>query len=125
MRSDFKTPGASAANAADCASSIHQMKSNTEEPSNGCLTLVKVGRRTVVRIARRLTNKHVAAMHQHLTNLLADCDGTARDNSDAGESWAQDSANIAAVVKAAVAEALDRPVDISQMITNSRMSVTR
>src|SRR5258708_1139298 len=31
MRSDFKRPGASAANAADCASSIHQMKSNTEE----------------------------------------------------------------------------------------------
>jgi len=55
MRSDFKRPGASAANAADCASSIHQMKPNTEEPSNGCLTLVKVGRRTVVRIARRLT----------------------------------------------------------------------
>ena len=31
------------------------MKSNVEEPSNIRLTLVKVGRRSLVRIARRLT----------------------------------------------------------------------
>jgi len=73
----------------------------------------------------RELHKHVAAMHQHLTNLLADHDGTARDNSDAGEPWAQDAAGIKAIVKAAVAEALDRPVDITQMITNARSGVTR
>jgi hypothetical protein len=55
MRSDFKRPGASAANAADRASSNHQMKSNTEEPSNDRPTLVNVGRRKLVSFARRLT----------------------------------------------------------------------
>ena len=51
----LKHPGASAANATDRASSIHQMKSDTRGPSNSRLTLVKVGRRSMVRIARRLT----------------------------------------------------------------------
>src|ERR1700687_4170024 len=55
MRADFKRPGASAANAADRASSIHQMKSDAGEPSNNRPTLIKVGRRKVVHIARRLT----------------------------------------------------------------------
>jgi hypothetical protein len=53
----LKHPGASAANAADRASSIDQMKSDTRGPSNSRRTLVKVGRRSVVRIARRLTAK--------------------------------------------------------------------
>jgi transposase-like protein len=44
----LKDPGASAANVADRASSIHQMKSDTEEPSNNRPTLVNVGRRKVV-----------------------------------------------------------------------------
>ena len=51
----LKDPGASAANAADRASSIHQMKSDTEEPSNNRPTLVNVGRRKLVSFARRLT----------------------------------------------------------------------
>jgi len=37
------------------ASSIHQMKSDTRGPSNSRLNRVKVGLRTVVHIARRLT----------------------------------------------------------------------
>ena len=51
----LKDPGASAANAADRASPIHQMKSDTKEPSNNRPTLVNVGRRKLVRFARRLT----------------------------------------------------------------------
>jgi hypothetical protein len=51
----LKDPGASAANAADRASSINQMKSDTEEPSNNHPTLVNVGRRKLVSFARRLT----------------------------------------------------------------------
>ena len=56
----LKHPGASAANATDRASSIHQMKSDTRGPSNSRLTLVKVGRRSMVRIARRLTLHRVS-----------------------------------------------------------------
>jgi hypothetical protein len=51
----LKDPGASAANAADRASSDHQMKSDTEEPPNNHPTLVNVGRRKLVSFARRLT----------------------------------------------------------------------
>src|SRR5450631_2195511 len=51
----LKDPGASAANAADRASSIHHMKSDTADPSDNPLTLVKVGRRKLVSFARRLT----------------------------------------------------------------------
>jgi hypothetical protein len=39
----------------ELASSIHQMKSDTGEPSNNRPTLVKVGRRKPVRVARRST----------------------------------------------------------------------
>jgi hypothetical protein len=51
----LKDSAASAANAADRAASIHQMKSDTEAPSNNPPTLVNVGRRKVVNFARRLT----------------------------------------------------------------------
>jgi hypothetical protein len=48
----FKTPGASAAHAADRASSIHRMKIRSPRPPQ---SLVKVGRRKLVRVGRRLT----------------------------------------------------------------------
>jgi len=45
------------------------MKSNAEEPSNSRPTLVKVGRRSVVRIARRLTGLvHVARLKNGLAS---------------------------------------------------------
>jgi hypothetical protein len=56
----------------------------------------------------RELHKHVAAMHAHLTNLIADWDGTARDDSDASEPYAQgqDSATpTAQVIAAAIVEA--------------------
>ena len=66
-----KGPGASAANAADRAFSIHQMKSHTKEPSNNRPTLLNVGRRNVVSFARRLTRKINAASFADLVNMVA------------------------------------------------------
>jgi hypothetical protein len=57
------------------------MKSDTREPSNSRLTLVKVGRRTVVRIARRLTSRPAGTPHaqqKYWQELLGQVGGPVR-----------------------------------------------
>jgi hypothetical protein len=61
----LKDPEASAANAADRTSSIHQMKSDTEELSNNRPTLINVGRRKLVSFARRLTDLATVCANCH------------------------------------------------------------
>jgi hypothetical protein len=80
---------------------------------------------------------HVASMHETLQSVLADCDGAeddgpikstaqsrgqlpaARDNSDAGESWADDAASlspaaITQAVKDGILAAADQPVSMEK-----------
>jgi hypothetical protein len=57
-----RNSGASAADAADHACPIHHVQSDTEEPKINRPTLVKVGRRKVVRFARRLTVRGVVEL---------------------------------------------------------------